>query len=138
MTPERSSRWRISPDIRRRVLHVSPSTLQGIIRGRESPSAVVSSDGWRGQNGLVDLGYGHFCVDRPKDECASGPVRINGIENFRDMARVQLARFKDVSENTLYRHLKETEWRFNQRGSNKVRLLLEYIFENPFCQARPL
>ena len=54
------------------------------------------------------------------------------------MARVQPATFTDVPEDTFHLHLKETEWRFNQRGSNKVRLLLEYIFENPFCQARPL
>ena len=28
-----------------------------------TPSTVINSDGWRGYNGLVDLGYGHFRVD---------------------------------------------------------------------------
>ena len=36
----------------------SRATLQGIIRGRVDVSSVINSDGWRGYNGLVDLGYG--------------------------------------------------------------------------------
>ncbi len=41
----------------------SKATLQGIIRGRVDPTSVINTDGWRGYNGLVDLGYGHFRVD---------------------------------------------------------------------------
>ncbi len=33
------------------------ATLQGIIRGRVDPDSVIHSDGWRGYNGLVDLGF---------------------------------------------------------------------------------
>ena len=40
------------------------------------------------------------------------------------MARVGLARFKGVPKDTFHLHLTETKWCFNQRGSNKVRLLL--------------
>src|SRR3954471_21436438 len=36
-------------------------TLQAIIRGRVSLEAVIHSDGWRGYDGLVDVGYSkHF------------------------------------------------------------------------------
>jgi transposase-like protein len=35
----------------------SRATLQGIIRGRVEPDAVIHSDGWRGYNGLVDIGF---------------------------------------------------------------------------------
>ena len=49
----------------------SRPTLQGIIRGRVDPSTVINSDGWRGYNGLVDLGYGHFRVDHSNDEFAT-------------------------------------------------------------------
>ena len=36
-------------------------TLQAIIRGKISPESVIHSDGWRGYDGLVDVGYDkHF------------------------------------------------------------------------------
>ena len=40
----------IVPDCKR-------STLQGIIRGQVDPESIIHSDGWRGYNGRVDLGY---------------------------------------------------------------------------------
>ena len=51
----------------------SKPTLQGIIRGRVDPRTVINSDGWRGYNGLVDLGYGHFRVDHSRDEFTKAP-----------------------------------------------------------------
>ena len=111
----------------------SKSTLQGIIRGRVDPSTVVNSDGWRGYNGLVDLGYGHFRVDHSCDKFARGPVHINGIEGFWGMAKVRLVKFKGVPKHTFHPHLKEAEWRFKHRASNKVRLLLRHLQENPIC-----
>ena len=45
------------PDCRRR-------TLLAVIRGRVTLDAVVHSDGWRGYDGLVDVGYAkHFRVN---------------------------------------------------------------------------
>ena len=40
------------------------AALQGIIRGKVSLESVIHSDGWRGYNGLVDLGcQKHFRVE---------------------------------------------------------------------------
>ena len=64
------------------VEDASKPTLQGIIRGKVGLSSVINSDGWRGYNGLVDIGYGHFRVDHSKDEFARGHTHINGIERF--------------------------------------------------------
>ena len=74
------------------VSDCSKATLQGIIRGRVDPNTVINSDGWRGYNGLVDLGYGHYRVDHSKDEFARGRVHINGIEGFWGLAKVRLAK----------------------------------------------
>jgi transposase-like protein len=109
----------------------SKATLQGIIRGRVDPATVINSDGWRGYNGPVDLGYGHFRVDHSKDEFARGRIHINGIEGFWGMAKVRLAKFKGLPKHTFHLHLKETEWRYNNRASNKPKLLLRYLRENP-------
>ena len=62
----------------------SAKTLQRIIRGYADIESVIHSDGWRGYNGLVDLGYEkHFRVDHSKDEFSKGSGKhINGIESF--------------------------------------------------------
>ena len=60
-------------------------------------------------------------------------MHINGIEGFWGMAKVRLAKFKGLPKHTFHLHLKETEWRFNNRASNKVRLLLTYLRKSPLC-----
>jgi hypothetical protein len=85
---------------------------------------VINSDGWKGYNGPVDIGYGHFRVDHSKDEFARGPAHINGIEGFRGLAKVRITKFRGIPKHTFLLHLKETEWRFNHRHSNPCKLLL--------------
>ena len=87
----------------------SKPTLQGIIRGRLDPCAVINSDGWGGYKGLVDHGYAQFRVDHSKDEFTEGVVHINGIEGSWGLAQVQLAKFKGPPRNTFHLHLKKTE-----------------------------
>ena len=44
------------------------TTLQAIIRKRVDPDRIIHSDGWRGYNGLVDLGYKkHYRVHHGRD-----------------------------------------------------------------------
>ena len=108
----------------------SKPTLQGIIRGRVEPPH-RHSDGWRGYNGLVDLGYGHFRVDHSRDEFTKGTVHINGIEGFWGLAKVRLAKSKGLPQHTLHLHLKETEWRYNHGHADKYQTLLRCLRENP-------
>ena len=61
----------------------SKATLQGIIRGRVELESIIHSDGWRGYDGLVDLGYQkHFRVQHGNNEFANKHSHINGIESF--------------------------------------------------------
>ena len=65
------------------VPNCSRDTLQAVIRGRVDLESVIHSDGWRGYNGLVDLGYQkHFRVNHGKNEFVRGKSHINGIESF--------------------------------------------------------
>jgi transposase len=80
----------IVPDCRR-------ATLQAIIRGRVSADAVIHSDGWRGYDGLVDVGYSKHCrVQHGANEFATGESHINGIESFRGYAKRRLQKFNGV------------------------------------------
>ena len=94
-------------------------------------AAVINSDGWGGYDGLVDLGYGHFRVDHSSDEFTKGAVHINGIEGFWGLAKVRLAKFKGLPRHTFHLHLKETEWRYNNRHADKYQTLLKYLRQNP-------
>jgi len=108
------------------------ATLQAIIRGRVAPEAAIHSDGWRGYDGLVDLGYAkHFRVNHGSNEFARGNSHVNGIEGFWSFAKRRLQKFNGVSAQTFYLHLKECEYRFNHRNKNLYRELLKLLRENP-------
>ena len=86
-------------------------TLQAIIRGKVALDSVIYSDGWRGYNGLVDVGYGkHLRVAHGKDEFVRGRAHVNGIEGFRGYAKTRLARFRGIHKRPFYFHLKECEF----------------------------
>src|SRR5919107_2085451 len=104
------------------------ATLQAIIRGRVAPEVVIHSDGWRGYDGLVDVGYSkHFRVDHGADEFVRGTHHVNGIESFWSYAKRRLQKFNGVSNRTFYLHLKECEYSFNNRNTDLSRLLLKLL-----------
>ena len=115
----------IVPDARKR-------TLQRVIRGKVSLKSVIHSDGWVGYDGLVDVGYAkHFRVRHSQNQFADRSNHINGIESFWSFAKHRLAQFKGVPRHTFYFHLKETEFRFNNRDQNPYKLLLRILREEP-------
>ena len=110
----------------------SKPTLQAIIRGHVEISTVIHSDGWRGYDGLVDIGFDkHFRVNHGNNEFASGERHINGIESFWSDAKRRLAKFNGVAKHTFYLHLKETEFRFNHRRDNLYLEVLKLLRNNP-------
>ena len=115
------------------VPNAKSSTLQAIIRGSADIESVIHTDGWRGYDGLVDLGYEkHFRVKHGDNEFSSGNGNhINGIESFWGYAKHRLTKFKGVSKDTFELYLKETEFRFNHRGQNLYHVLLKMFRDFP-------
>lgn len=114
------------------VPNCSQATLQAIIRGRVGADTVIHSDGWRGYDGLVDIGFDkHFRVHHGKNEFAVGNNHINGIESFWSYAKRRLAKFNGVAKHTFYLHLKETEFRFNHRTVNMYLQILKLLRNKP-------
>jgi transposase-like protein len=108
------------------------ATLQAIIRGRVAPEAIINSDGWRGYDGLVDVGYAkHFRVNHGDNEFVRGTHHVNGIESFWSYAKRRLQKFNGVSARTFYLHLKECEYRFNNRDKDLTQLLLKLLEKHP-------
>lgn len=115
----------IVPDCKKR-------TLQAIIRGRVAVDAVINSDGWRGYDGLVDVGDSkHLRVNHGADEFVRGAAHVNGIESFWSFAKRRLQKFNGVSAATFHLHLKECEYRFNQRDQDLARALLKLLEADP-------
>ncbi len=108
------------------VPNCAKATLQAIIRGRVSPESIIHSDGWRGYNGLVDIGYKkHYRVQHEANEFAKGNNHINGIESFWSFAKRRILKFHGIPTSTFYLHLKECEFRFNYRDKNIYATLLK-------------
>jgi transposase len=115
----------VVPDCRKR-------TLLPVIRGRVTLDAVVHSDDWRGYDGLVDVGYAkHFRVNHGRNEFARGTSHVNGIESFWSHAKRRLQKFNGVPARTFYLHLKECEYRFNNRNKELSELLLKLLGRHP-------
>jgi len=91
--------------------------LQAIIKGKIDPSTIIYSDGWRGYDGLVDVGYDkHFRVNHGDNEFSKGKgIHINGIKNFWSFTKRRLAKFNGVKKN-FELHLKESEWRYGKKS----------------------
>ena len=110
----------------------SKATLQAIIRGKIAPAAVLHSDGWRGYDGLVDVGYDkHFRVQHGQNEFARGSQHINGIESFWSFAKWRLAQFNGVRPADFEVFLFESEMRFNLRHHNLYKFLLASLKQTP-------
>ena len=103
------------------VLDCSKKTLQAIIsgnidRGKIDAAVIVNTDGWRGYDGLVDVGFDRLSrVRYGRDEFVQGASHINGIESFWSFAKARLHPFKGVLKHPFLLHLKEYEFRFNHR-----------------------
>lgn len=114
------------------VPDVNKITLRKAIRGKVGLDTIVHSDGWRGYDGLVDVGYArHLRVNHGADQFVDGRSHINGIESFWAYAKHRLTKFKGVARHTFYLHLKETEFHFNHRRDNLYLAVLKLLRENP-------
>ena len=109
------------------------ATLQAIIRGPVALEAVIHSDGWRGYDGRVDVGYAkHFRVNHGANEFVRGTHHVNGIESFGGYAKSRQHQFHGIAPEKFYLHLKECEYRFNQRRDNLYAELLKLLRKYPF------
>ena len=114
------------------VPNASRTILQAIIRGKADPHSVIHTDGWRGYDGLVDVGFEkHFRVNHGNNEFVSGSKHVNGIESFWSFAKRRLAKFNGIAAHTFALHLKECEFRFNHRHQDLYLALLKLLRDQP-------
>lgn len=110
------------------VKNCSASQSLPIIKGKTDTGAIIYSDGFKTYDGLADFGYKkHYRVKHGENEFANGRSHINGIENFWGLGKVRLAKFRGVYKHKFYLHIKECEFRYNNRNKNIYLILLKNI-----------
>lgn len=98
------------------IENASKSSLNPIIKRLiTTKDSIVYTDKWKGYDGLVFDGYKHKRINHSKQYSNTKGTHINGIENFWSYAKARLAKFKGISREHFYLHLKECEFRYNKK-----------------------
>jgi len=105
------------------VKSCSKAELMPIIKGQVLEKATIYTDGWKAYDGLILNGYDHYRVFHSENEFARGKCHVNGIESFWSFAKRRLSKFNGTCSDKFILHLKECEFRFNNRGSNLVEIM---------------
>lgn len=113
------------------VKNCSKEQLMPIIQGKILEGSTINTDGWKAYDGLVLNGYTHHRVFHSKDEFARGKCHVNGIESFWSFTKRRLAKFNGLTDDKFVLHLKECEFRFNNRKLNIYPILLKMLRRNP-------
>lgn len=119
------------------VPNCSGATLQIIIDRIVSDNAEINSDGWKGYDGLVDVGYDkHYRVNHGKDQFSDFKGHhVNGIENFWSYTKRRMQRKNGVRKTYFELFLKECEWRYN-RTDKQMEQELRIMLNNYIRQQR--
>ena len=113
------------------VKKVSKQALMTIIKGKIlSTESTVYTDGWKSYDGLITTGFKHYRIYHSHNEFARGKNHINGIESFWSYCKRRLNKFNGSRVNFIL-HLKESEFRFNNRQNDIYHLLLKLIRNDP-------
>ena len=101
-----------------------------IIKGKILEESTIYTDGWKSYDSLVLNGYQHHRIYHSKNEFARGKNHVNGIESFWSYTKRRLLKFNGIHKTQFLLHLKESQFRWNNR-QNIYRLLLKNFREKP-------
>ena len=79
----------------------------------------------------MGLRQSHHRVFHSKNEFARGKNHVNGIESFWSFTKRRLAKFNGLTDNNFILHLKESEFRFNNRKLDLYAIMLKMFREFP-------
>jgi transposase len=107
------------------VKNCSKAQLMPIIQGHILEGSTIHTDGWPAYDGLILNGYDHHRVYHSHNEFARGKCHVNGIESFWSFTKRRLAKFNGLTDEKFILHLKECEFRFNNREQNLDELVFK-------------
>ena len=115
------------------VDNCSKAQLMPIIQGKILQGSTIHTDGWKAYDGLVINGYTHHRVYHSHDEFVRGKSHVNGIESFWSFAKRRMAKFNGLTDEKFYCHLKECEFRFNNRHKD-LKLIIWKLYKKYYSK----
>jgi transposase len=106
------------------VENVSKETLMKAIEEKTHKGSVFYTDGFKSYVDLKQYGK-HNVIRHDKDEFVKEKNHINGIEGFWSFAKERFHKYHGIDKQNYPFYLKEMEFRFNNRGSNVFKLLID-------------
>jgi transposase len=107
------------------VKNCSKAQLMPIIQGHILEGSTIHTKSWPAYDGLILNGYDHHRVYHSHNEFARGKCHVNGIESFWSFTKRRLAKFNGLTDEKFILHLKECEFRFNNREQNLDELVFK-------------
>jgi len=104
--------------------------IMPVIKGKILEKSTIYTDGWKSYDGLVLNGYKHYRIHHHENEFARGKNHVNGIESFWSYTKRRLLKFNGIRKDKFLLHLKESQFRWNNR-QNIYKLLLKNFREKP-------
>ncbi len=102
--------------------------LVPVIEWRIENGSTIYSDGFGAYKYLKEFGYDHFVVLHSKQEYSRGNgIHTNGIESFWAYAKKLIRSRRGLDREDYHVHLKEAEFRFNNRNIRVMRLLVRQL-----------
>jgi len=108
------------------IPNASAKVLKPIIKRRVEAKSIIYTDRFKSYDGLIFDGYEHYRINHSK-EFARGRNHINGIESFWSFAKRRLNKLNGIRPEHFYLHIKECEFRFNNRHKNLYDILRKVL-----------
>jgi len=107
--------------------------FRDIVRG-VSPweAATYSVKYWYEFDGLVEIAKNkYFRLNQTNVHLLNKTSHLNSIKSFWGFAQLRLLKFRGVARRNFNLHLKECEFRFNNRDQNIYSLVMDLVKNNP-------
>ena len=117
------------------VNNCTKEQLKPLIQGEKiDSSASIHTNVLQMYDGLVINGYKQYTVFHNYHELESDKYHhVNGIKSFWSFCKRRLAKFNGLTNDKFILHLKECEFRFNNRQNDLYHLLLKILRNNPIA-----
>ena len=114
-------------------LNVDYTWLTDWLKGKiDADPAMVEKHRLDLYNGIVDFNTVKlFRINNAYSGFTKGRSQIDEIDLFWGMLKSRLVKFRGLNGNTLYLHVKETEFRYNFRNEDMFELLVNIIHKRP-------